>query len=380
MRLVAGHFPAAPPAPTGLQVPLPPPVLRQRQPAVLPADAGRGDEADGGHVRPAGRLEVQVTSPLSLAANGGLVTFQVSGIVTPVDPGSSFWTADADPGHPHAGKPGEHQPAAGLGRRRDRGPGRGGRRADGLRPGGLTMQWGFPLDARLGHRAAGAAAQRHADLAQRPDAAAVRRRRARWRPRWASPPGLLPTLAAYFATAQSVDALLWLLWVSLTVTGVVVLLLAARMVAMRRSAEFAVVRARGASLWQAGAGRRAHGGGRLRSRGRDRRRARHPRGPRPWCPGRGVRGRLVAAGRHPRRRDLRPGRDRGLAAPAAAPPHVPAAAAAGSRGPGCAWSPRSPWWPRRWPASWCSASRAPRRAPASTCTRAPPRCSWPSPR
>jgi putative ABC transport system permease protein len=38
--------------------------------------------------------------------------------------------------------------------------------------------------------------------------------------------------------------------VSLTVTGVAVLLLTARMVAMRRSAEFAVVRARGASLWQ----------------------------------------------------------------------------------------------------------------------------------
>jgi putative ABC transport system permease protein len=51
-------------------------------------------------------------------------------------------------------------------------------------------------------------------------------------------------------TAQSVDALLWLLYVSLTVTGLAVLLLAARMVAMRRSAELTVVRARGASLRQ----------------------------------------------------------------------------------------------------------------------------------
>ena len=46
-----------------LQVPLPLPVLRQRQPAVLPADAGRGDEADGGHVRPPGRLEGQGDQP-----------------------------------------------------------------------------------------------------------------------------------------------------------------------------------------------------------------------------------------------------------------------------------------------------------------------------
>ena len=88
---------------------------------------------------------------------------------------------------------------------------------------GLAMQSVPPrYSPRLGHRAAGAAAQRHADLAQRPDAAAVGRRRPGGRPRaeGVSSPGLLPTLAAYFTTAQAVDALLWLLWVSLTVTGV----------------------------------------------------------------------------------------------------------------------------------------------------------------
>ncbi len=103
------------------------------------------------------------------------------------------------------------------------------------------------------------------------------------------------------------DALLWLLYVSLTVTGVAVLLLAARMVAMRRSAELTVVRARGASLWQLAL---AAGGaaaavcvpaavigaalGVLAVPGAG--------------SGRRVRRRLVAAGRHPRRRRLRPGR------------------------------------------------------------------------
>ena len=43
-------------------------------------------------------------------------------------------------------------------------------------------------------------------------------------------------LNAFIATAQSVDALLWLLYISLTVAGLVVLLLAGRMVAMRPSA------------------------------------------------------------------------------------------------------------------------------------------------
>jgi putative ABC transport system permease protein len=57
-------------------------------------------------------------------------------------------------------------------------------------------------------------------------------------------------LNAFIATAHSVDTLLWLLYVSLTVAGLAVLLLAARMVAMRRSPEMTVIRARGGSLRQ----------------------------------------------------------------------------------------------------------------------------------
>ena len=62
--------------------------------------------------------------------------------------------------------------------------------------------------------------------------------------------GMLFSLNLFIATAQSVDTLLWLLYVSLTVAGLAVLLLAARMVAMRRSAEITVIRARGGSLRQ----------------------------------------------------------------------------------------------------------------------------------
>jgi len=63
---------------------------------------------------------------------------------------------------------------------------------------------------------------------------------------------LMQVLGTFLDTAASVDVLLWLLYVSLAVTAVVVLLLAARMTVMRRSPEFALRRARGASLLQTG--------------------------------------------------------------------------------------------------------------------------------
>ena len=66
--------------------------------------------------------------------------------------------------------------------------------------------------------------------------------------------GMLFSLNLFIATAQSVDTLLWLLYVSLTVAGLAVLLLAARMVVMRRSAEITVIRARGGSLRQIAVG------------------------------------------------------------------------------------------------------------------------------
>jgi putative ABC transport system permease protein len=63
---------------------------------------------------------------------------------------------------------------------------------------------------------------------------------------------LQQVLGTFLDTAASVDVLLWLLYVSLAVTAAVVLLMAARMTVMRRSPEFALRRARGASLLQTG--------------------------------------------------------------------------------------------------------------------------------
>ena len=173
---------------------------------------------------------------------------------------------------------------------------------------------------------------------------------------------MLFSLNMFIATAQSVDTLLWLLYVSLTVAGLAVLLLAARMVAMRRSAEITVIRARGGSLWQiaVGTGRDAAllcvpaaviaavlailvvpGAGSAQGAGI----------------GRG----LVAADRGGGRRGPGSRPHRGLAASAAPPPNRRPPAPAGA-GPG--WSSRRRWWPRRWRASSSSATRARRPARA----------------
>jgi putative ABC transport system permease protein len=64
--------------------------------------------------------------------------------------------------------------------------------------------------------------------------------------------GLTQTLGVFIDTANAVDVLLWLLYVSLVVIAAIVLLLAARMIVLRRGTELTLRRARGASLFQVG--------------------------------------------------------------------------------------------------------------------------------
>jgi putative ABC transport system permease protein len=249
MRLVAGHFPAAPPAPAISKTRSPLQFFANGNPRFYPLMQVVVTKQTAARFGLRVGSKVQVTSPRSLAANGGVVTFQVSGIVVPVELDSSFWTADPSPLAPTLENPASMTPPPVWVGSVIAGPAEADAVQTDFGQGGLTMQWGFPL--ALGSVTAQQAQPLSDALtslsAQTPrlsgDVAPV-----------ASTlnvsSGLLPTLATYFATAQSVDALLWMLWVSLTITGVAVLLLTARMVALRRSAEFAVVRARGGSLWQ----------------------------------------------------------------------------------------------------------------------------------
>ena len=248
MRLLSGRFPVATPVPS--------------------AAAGTGKPGDK---RPAATLQVVMTKQTAatlglhagsefvitgseLASTGTVtpVTVLVTGIVVPVDPDSSFW--GTDPGVLAAdlqfqGPPPSPYWAGGV----IAGPDEADELQSYFGSRNPRMEWVFPLDV------SSLDGQQVQPLSDALDKIGTQV------PTLSGPlapvastltvsSGMLFSLNPFIATAQSVDTLLWLLYVSLTVAGLAVLLLAARMVAMRRSAEITVIRARGGSLRQIAVG------------------------------------------------------------------------------------------------------------------------------
>jgi putative ABC transport system permease protein len=249
VRLLSGHLPVATPAAgTGK------PGDRQSA-ATLQVVMTRQTAATFGlH---AGSEFVMPGSELASTGTVTPVTVLVTGIVVPVNPSSSFWGTDpavlaAD--LQYQGPTGGPYWAGGV----IAGPDEAGELQSYFGSRNPRMEWVFPLDV------SSLDSQQVQPLTDALDKIGAQT------PTVSGP--LAPvasTLTAsssmwfalnlFIATAQSVDALLWLLYVSLTVAGLAVLLLAAWMVAMRRSAEITVIRARGGSLRQiaVGAGRDA---------------------------------------------------------------------------------------------------------------------------
>jgi putative ABC transport system permease protein len=241
LRLVAGGFPAAPapsPAASGT-------VGGASGTTPLQVLVSQATARQFG-LRPGSRLSV--TGP-QLAATGApsAITLDVTGIVAPRDPSSTFWQADPAVLKPDLETP-QNAPPFWVGAV-FAGAGDIAAAQRALGPGGLAMQWELPLDFSA---LSGQQAQAYYDalnrlatqtLALTGDVAPVSST-------LQVAPGPLPTVAALVAAASSVDVLLWLLYVSLAVAAVVVLLLCARMIAVRRSAELTVRRARGASAAQ----------------------------------------------------------------------------------------------------------------------------------
>jgi len=233
VRLLSGRLPVASPAPRTLQV-----VMTRQTAATLGMHAGSAFVVPGSERASTGTVTQ--------------VTVLVTGIVAPVDPQSSFW--GTDPGVLAAGLQFQGSPpspywAAGV----IAGPSEAGELQSYFGSPGLRMEWVLPLDvSSLGSQqvrplsdALGKIGTQVPTLSGSvaPVASALTIYSGMWF-----------SLNLFIATAQSVDALLWLLYVSLTVAGLVVLLLAARMVALRRSAEITVIRARGGSLGQIAVG------------------------------------------------------------------------------------------------------------------------------
>ena len=225
VRLVAGRFPASA-GPQLLQV------------AVTSATARQFDLHVGS--------KVQITG----AGSAGRLTLEVTGIVAPRDPGALFWTADPTIAAPELQNAGSLSPPPTWVGDVIAGPGEidAVQRDFGIQ--GLNIQWTLPLQTgALGgqqarplydalNQLATQSVQLTGDVAPVGDVLQ------------ASSTGLQQAVGAFLATADSVDTVLWLLYVSLVLAGLVVLLLAARMVVLRRSAELAIRRGRGASLGQ----------------------------------------------------------------------------------------------------------------------------------
>jgi putative ABC transport system permease protein len=181
----------------------------------------------------------------SRVASGGIY-LDVTGIVEPTDPGSAFWVADpllAAPALTYVGEsklwegefiadPGE------LANIQD---------IFGPSSGGLSIRWVLPVDTTLDGQATALFKQLNQVTSQTPQLTG-----------YVAPlsnaltvsSGLVQPLATLVQDSNAVNVLLWMVYVSLAVAGIVMLLLAARTIAARRSVELTMLRGRGASLWQ----------------------------------------------------------------------------------------------------------------------------------
>jgi putative ABC transport system permease protein len=225
VRLVAGRFPAS----AGPQL---------FQVAVTSATARQF----GLHVG----SKVQITD----AGDTGRLILDVTGIVAPRDPAALFWTADPTIAAPELQDAGSFSPPPTWLGQVIAGPGEIEAVQQDFGIQGLNMQWTLPLQTGAfgGQQAqplynalnqlTTQSVRLNGDVAPVGDVLQ------------ASSIGLQQTIGTFIATADSVDTVLWLLYVSLMLAGLVALLLAARMVVLRRSGELAVRRARGASRWQ----------------------------------------------------------------------------------------------------------------------------------
>jgi len=191
---------------------------------------------------------VAIIAPLQTTISGNeprrrsfMLNLDVTGIVEPTDPDSSFWKADPLLAAPNLyvsqtklwegafiADPGEIAMMQKI-----------------FGQAGLGIRWEFPV-ATTGLRAQAPAL--YSELKQFTiETPALTGLLAPMSSALSTSSALLEPLATLVAASNGVDVLLWMVYVGLAVAGIVMMLLAARMVAARRAAEMAVRRARGAS-------------------------------------------------------------------------------------------------------------------------------------
>ena len=221
-RLVAGHLPGGGSVGGGAAT---------LQVAVTPATAARFG------LKPGSSLDM-----------GGL-DLLITGIIRPAAPGSAFWTADPDAAAPSQNACGPF----GLSRywlgAVFAGPAGVPIAESLLDTSRMELTWDFPLD--VSHLTADQAPTLEGELAGGLTQAGQLITATNDQPTSVTiSSGLAGAVSSFIAEDSAVGSVLGLLFVSLTVIGGVVVLLGARLVAEHRGGEFAMMRARGASLWQ----------------------------------------------------------------------------------------------------------------------------------
>jgi putative ABC transport system permease protein len=197
-------------------------------------------------LQPGSRLVIDVPSSTD-AGQIIPVKLEVTGIVAPTDPASSFWGAD-----PLLPRPaleylsgGDVWQGAVIAD-----PGEAALLQSIFGVPGLTMKWVLPINAARVQGQAQALASQVSTITNRAPGLAGDRGLAPMAEALTVSSGLVQPLAALVQASNGVNVLLWMVYVGLAVAGVVVLLLATRMIAARRSAELTLYQARGASLVQ----------------------------------------------------------------------------------------------------------------------------------
>jgi len=187
--------------------------------------------------------------PISQSGRASLITLKVTAIVAERAPASAFWQADPSLAVPKLNVPGTSPSYWTSGVFALPGESAAVQHDYGLTF--LSVQWVLPVNVR----------GLQGDQAQPLEAAL--KRVVSETPQMLGPlgnitnvvtvsSGLQQVLESFVYNAAAVDALLWLLYVSLAVITAIVLLLAAQMIVLRRATELALRRARGATLLQIG--------------------------------------------------------------------------------------------------------------------------------
>ncbi len=192
-------------------------------------------------------LNAHVGTRLKLGTASTPVSLVVTGIVRPRQANSAFWTADPTAAQPVEEHPQNAAPYWVSGA--FVGPDELGQLQNLFGSLGISLQWAFPLTLTgvRADQAAGLQGRLGKVSAQAP---ALQGALAPANTTIVVSSALGPILGGFLTTSAEVNSVLSLLFASLAATGVVVILLAAWMLAQRRSAEFTVLRARGATVRQ----------------------------------------------------------------------------------------------------------------------------------